>query len=274
MKRAMNRYTFDPASCIVLRSPLPLPRMPYVDHARREIRCKVVYYGPGLGGKTTNLEFIHRCSRPEHRGKLIALNTATERTLFFDLLPMKLGTYRGYSIRLHLCTVPGQLAHEQTRRLVLRHVDGVVFVVDSQAQRMSANIASLRNLQESLRLQGSDPEGLPSVVQYNKRDLPTAMPVDLLAEELAVPPHMPQQEAIATRGFGVFETLKAIAKACLAVVEDPSRVPSGRFPSIIPRFGSTAVPEVLAPTAQRRAPPPRDPTALGLIGRQIAAFKG
>ncbi|MFI5308320.1 MAG: ATP/GTP-binding protein, partial [Polyangiales bacterium] len=147
------------------------PPMPHVDHARRELRLKLVYYGPGLGGKTTNLEQIHGRTRPELRGKLLTLNDASERTLFFDLLPMDLGTYRGYLVRVHLCTVPGQIAHDRVRQLVLRSVDGIVMVVDSQRERLHDNLESIRNLDVNLRLQGEDPGTLPMVVQYNKRDL-------------------------------------------------------------------------------------------------------
>lgn len=208
--------------------------MPLVNHAQRELHVKVVYYGPGLGGKTTNLEHIHRHTRPEQRGKLVSLMTEAERTLFFDLLPMELGQFRGYRVRLHLCTVPGQMAHDATRRLVLRHVDGVVFVVDSQEGREEANVASIRNLAENLRLQGDDPDRIPFVVQYNKRDLPNALPVDALRTQLAVPPDVLQITASAASGEGVFETLKAITKVCLKALADPRTLPEGRSPSIVP----------------------------------------
>ncbi len=144
--------------------------MPLVHHAHRDLQMKVVYYGPGLGGKTTNLEYIHANTRPERRGKLIALENEAERTLFFDLLPMELGEFRNYRVRLHLCTVPGQIAYDTTRQLVLKNVDGIVFVVDSQPSRLEANYESIRNLEANLRLQGDDPDRMPLVVQYNKRD--------------------------------------------------------------------------------------------------------
>src|SRR5689334_5987972 len=143
--------------------------MPRIHHAMQEIQFKVVYYGPGLGGKTTNLEQIHTRSNPAHRGKLVSLTTESERTLFFDLLPIELGTFRDYQVRVHLCTVPGQIALDETRRLVLRNTDGIVFVVDSQPERLDANIMSLRNLEANLLLQGDDPSRMPLVVQYNKR---------------------------------------------------------------------------------------------------------
>ncbi len=208
--------------------------MPLVQHARRELHIKIVYYGPGLGGKTTNLEYIHARSRPERRGKLISLAAETERTLFFDLLPVELGEFKNYQVRLHLCTVPGQIAQDRTRQLVLRHVDGIVFVVDSQRARFEENAQSIVNLAQNLRAQGDDPNRLPLVVQYNKRDLPEIASVEELREILGVPPGIPELEAIAVRGIGVFETMKLILKQCLLLVKDPSHVKEGRSPSILP----------------------------------------
>jgi signal recognition particle receptor subunit beta len=208
--------------------------MPLVNHAQQEIHLKVVYYGPGLGGKTTNLEYIHARTRPERRGKLISLATETERTLFFDLLPMELGTFRGYHVRLHLCTVPGQIAHDRTRRLVLRHVDGIVFVVDSQPHRIDDNQESISNLATNLRMQGDDPNLLPLVVQYNKRDIPGVLPVDELRQALGIPDGVPEHEAVAVEGVGVFETAKSILKSCLRIVGDPRTAREGRSPSILP----------------------------------------
>jgi signal recognition particle receptor subunit beta len=224
--------------------------MPNVDHARRELRLKLVYYGPGLGGKTSNLEHIHRATRADMRGKLITLNDAAERTLFFDLLPMELGQYRGYTVRVHLCTVPGQMANDRVRRLVLRHVDGIVMVVDSQHQRLAENLESIRNLENNLRLQGEDPATLPLVVQYNKRDLPTAAGVATLRQVLGVPREIPQLEAVAVEGQGVFETFKAILTSCLVQVGDPQRAPVGRSPSIVPGQRVSMFPDA-------------EPTALG-----------
>src|SRR5687768_3193597 len=137
--------------------------MPTISHSKKEVLLKLVYYGPGLGGKTTNLDYIHSHSKPEHRGKLLSLASESERTLFFDLLPIDLGKFKTYSIRLHLCTVPGQVAYDRTRRLILRNVDGVVFVVDSQAAQLDANGESLANLAVNLRAQGTDPDRLPVV---------------------------------------------------------------------------------------------------------------
>jgi signal recognition particle receptor subunit beta len=217
--------------------------VPHFDHSKRELRLKVVYYGPGLGGKTTNLELIHKRTRPDMRGKLISLQDTSERTLFFDLLPLEIGTYRGYTVRIHLCTVPGQIANDRVRQMVLRHVDGIVMVVDSQLARLPENMQSLRNLETNLRLQGDDPAVLPTVVQYNKRDLPTAVAVAELANMLGVPEGVPQIEAVAAQGIGVFDTLKAIARACLEVLGDPAQAPSGRVPSILPGRHASMFPD-------------------------------
>jgi signal recognition particle receptor subunit beta len=226
--------------------------MPHVDHARRELRLKLVYYGPGLGGKTTNLEQIHGRTRPEFRGKLLTLNDASERTLFFDLLPMDLGTYRGYLVRVHLCTVPGQIAQDRVRQLVLRSVDGIVMVVDSQRERLQDNLESIRNLDVNLRLQGEDPATLPTVVQYNKRDLPNAVPLPELRAALGVPPSgVAQFEAVACRGEGVIETFRAVLKATLVVVGDPAVAPEGRSPSIIPGRRASMFPDAAPPALER-----------------------
>jgi len=234
--------------------------MPYLDHGRQELRLKVVYYGPGLGGKTTNLEQIHRRSRPERRGKLVTLNTEAERTLFFDLLPVELGTFKGYTVRVHLCTVPGQFAHDRTRQLILSHVDGIVFVVDSQHDRLADNELSIRNLETNLRLQGDDPAKMPMVVQYNKRDLPTAAGIATLREVLGVPEGVQQLEAVATRGIGVFDTFKSITKECLHLLGDPGGLPAGRVPSIIPgkhvSMFPDAAPPMGGPAPHLAAPPP------------------
>ncbi|MBK8168940.1 MAG: gliding-motility protein MglA [Sandaracinaceae bacterium] len=217
--------------------------MPVVSHARKDIHFKIVYYGPGLGGKTTNLEFIHARSEPQHRGKLISLTNEAERTLFFDLLPVHLGKFRGYDIRLQLCTVPGQIAQDKTRRTILRHVDGVVFVVDSQPGRMDANVQSIRNLEQNLALQGDDPDTLPLVVQYNKRDLPGVLSVAELRRALNVPRDVPEVEAAALLGRGVFETLKRTVRGCLAVLGEPSRLPEGRTQSELPQRRASMLPE-------------------------------
>jgi hypothetical protein len=226
--------------------------MPVFHHNIKQIHFKVVYYGPGLGGKTTNLKWIHANTRTDLRGRLLSLNTETERTLFFDLLPIELGDFRGYTIRLHLCTVPGQIAYDRTRQLILRHVDGVVFVADSQESYIDSNIESVSNLQTNIELLGEDPTRLPLVVQYNKRDLSSAMPVDQLHEALGIPDGVPEIEAIARDGIGVAETMKQIVKQCLTLVGDPKQAPDGRSPSMLPARRPSMFPGG-RPTAEENA---------------------
>ncbi len=188
--------------------------MSFINYSSREINCKIVYYGPGLCGKTTNLQYIYARTNPEAKGKMISLATETERTLFFDFLPLSLGEIRGFKTRFHLYTVPGQVFYDASRKLILKGVDGVVFVADSQIERMEANIESLDNLRYNLQEQGYDLDKLPYVVQYNKRDLPSVSPIEEL-RELLNPTNVPEFEAVATTGFGVFNTLKAVAKLVL-----------------------------------------------------------
>jgi signal recognition particle receptor subunit beta len=185
-----------------------------INYASREINCKIVYYGPGLGGKTTNLEYVFNKVNPETRGKLISLATETERTLFFDFLPVDLGSVKGFKTRFHLYTVPGQVYYNASRRLILKGVDGVVFVGDSRAERMDANLASLQNLYENLAEHGFEPDKLPMVLQYNKRDVPDAVGVEELRAQLN-PTGLPDFEAVAVSGEGVFDTLKAVSKLVL-----------------------------------------------------------
>jgi mutual gliding-motility protein MglA len=186
----------------------------FINFAAREINCKIVYYGPGLGGKTTNLQWIFERTGDQQKGKMISLATETERTLFFDFLPLDLGTVRGFKTRIHLYTVPGQVFYDASRKLILRGVDGVVFVADSQEERMDANVEALENLQENLKEHSYDFHRIPYVLQLNKRDLPNAMAVDTLKKEL-LKKDEPVVEAIAFQGVGVFETLKAVAKQVL-----------------------------------------------------------
>ncbi|BCS55482.1 ATP/GTP-binding protein [Geobacter sp. SVR] len=188
--------------------------MSFINYASREINCKIVYYGPGLCGKTTNLQYIYDKTAPDAKGKMISLATETERTLFFDFLPLALGEIRGFKTRFHLYTVPGQVFYDASRKLILKGVDGVVFVADSQEERMDANAESLENLRINLSEQGYDLEKIPFVVQYNKRDLPDVVPVEELRRELN-PGNVLDLEASAITGEGVFETLKAIAKLIL-----------------------------------------------------------
>ncbi|MGY8737183.1 MAG: GTP-binding protein [bacterium] len=189
--------------------------MSFINYSSREINCKIVYYGPGLCGKTTNLQHIYQKTNPDVKGKMISLATETERTLFFDFLPLALGEIRGFKTRFHLYTVPGQVFYDASRKLILKGVDGVVFVADSQIERMEANVESLDNLKVNLREQGYALDKVPYVVQYNKRDLPNAAPLEEL-QRLLNPLAAPEYEACATTGEGVFETLKATAKGVLA----------------------------------------------------------
>jgi signal recognition particle receptor subunit beta len=221
--------------------------MSMINYASREINCKIVYYGPGLGGKTTNLEHVYGKVSPDTRGKLISLATETERTLFFDFLPVDLGTIRGFKTRFHLYTVPGQVYYNASRKLILKGVDGIVFVADSQMERMEANIEAMQNLYDNMAEYGYDLTKLPFVLQYNKRDLPNAAPIRELQAALnpgwevkdaskqrpmpdLVHPgeHLVEQlpggewlerapyfEGVALQGDGVFETLKAVSKMVL-----------------------------------------------------------
>ncbi|MDP3774385.1 MAG: GTPase domain-containing protein [Gemmatimonadales bacterium] len=221
--------------------------MSMINYASREINCKIVYYGPGLGGKTTNLEHVFAKVNPAARGKLISLATETERTLFFDFLPVDLGTVRGFKTRFHLYTVPGQVYYNASRKLILKGVDGVVFVSDSQLERMEANIESMQNLYDNMAEYGYDLTKIPFIVQFNKRDLPNAAPTKDLqaalnpgwavtdpARQKAIPDPVfagdflvqqlpggewveraPAHEAVAVTGDGVFETLKAVSKLVL-----------------------------------------------------------
>ena len=188
--------------------------MTFINYASREINCKIVYYGPGLGGKTTNLQYIYDTSAAQQKGKLISLATETERTLFFDFLPLELGTVRGFKARFHLYTVPGQVFYDASRKLILKGVDGVVFVADSQRERMDANLESLWNLEENLKNHGYDFAKIPYALQLNKRDLPDVLSLEELTREL-VRKDEPIIEAVAPKGVGVFETLKSVAKQVL-----------------------------------------------------------
>jgi mutual gliding-motility protein MglA len=220
--------------------------MSMINYASREINCKLVYYGPGLGGKTTNLEHVYGKVAPDARGKMVSLATETERTLFFDFLPVDLGTIRGFKTRFHLYTVPGQVYYNASRKLILKGVDGVVFVADSQIERMEANVEAMQNLYDNMAQYGYDLTKVPFVLQYNKRDLPNASPIKDLqaqlnpgwpvedaAKQKAAPDpahegeflvqqvegtwieHAPYYEAVAVSGEGVFETLKGVAKLVL-----------------------------------------------------------
>ena len=188
--------------------------MTFINYASREINCKIVYYGPGLCGKTTNLQYIYDSTAPASKGKLISLATETDRTLFFDFMPLELGTVRGFKTRFHLYTVPGQVFYDASRKLILKGVDGVVFVADSQEERMDANIEALYNLEENLKANGYELTKLPYVLQLNKRDLPNVIPPDELVSELRRKDEA-VHEAVAYKGVGVFDTLKSVAKQVL-----------------------------------------------------------
>ena len=185
--------------------------MSFINYSAREINFKIVYYGPGLCGKTTNLEHIYKVSKPEAKGKMVSLATETERTLFFDFLPLDLGETRGFKTRFHLYTVPGQVFYDASRKLILRGVDGVCFVADSQEARMDANLESLENLRHNLQEQGFNLDELPYVIQYNKRDMPEVVSIEELSANLN-PTQVPEFEAVAITGVGVFETLKGLAR--------------------------------------------------------------
>ncbi|OQY16315.1 MAG: gliding-motility protein MglA [Desulfobacteraceae bacterium 4572_35.1] len=196
--------------------------MSFINYASREINCKIVYYGPGLCGKTTNLQYVYQKTANESKGKMISLATESERTLFFDFLPLALGEVRGFKTRFHLYTVPGQVFYDASRKLILKGVDGIVFVADSQEERMDANIESLENLKENLEEQGYDLYKMPFVIQYNKQDLPNLSPIEELQRFLN-PTKVPEFKACAMSGVGVFETLKAIAKLVLLELKKGAR---------------------------------------------------
>lgn len=188
--------------------------MALVNYAAREINCKIVYYGTGLGGKTTNLKYIHSQLAPTTRGELISLDTETERTLFFDFLPLDLGSVQGFKTRFSLYTVPGQVEYNASRKLILNGVDGIIFVGDSDVMRAKDNVESLQNMVENLAEYGLTLDSIPWVLQYNKRDLANAMPIERLEKDMNIR-GVPSFEAVASEGLGVFATLKAISKLIL-----------------------------------------------------------
>jgi signal recognition particle receptor subunit beta len=228
--------------------------MVFLNYTTMQMTAKIVYYGPGLCGKTTNLHWIHLKTAPRSRGEMVSLETETDRTLFFDLLPLDVGVIGAMKVRLQLYTVPGQVFYNATRRLVLKGVDGVVFVADSQTAAVDTNLESLKNLHENLAELGLSLEQVPLVFQYNKRDIRNILPVDKLHEALN-PGGVPEFEAAAIHGVGVFETLKGISRLALAairrkVAEDNRRQEAaqtvGAAPGRIPR-GAPAPATVVAP---------------------------
>jgi len=188
--------------------------MTFINYASKEINCKIVYYGPGLCGKTTNLQYIYNKTAPESKGKMISLATEADRTLFFDFLPLDLGSIRGFTTRFHLYTVPGQVFYDASRKLILKGVDGVIFVADSQQERMEANIESIRNLEQNLKEHGFDLATIAYALQFNKRDIPNVIPDEEMYRTLNYK-REPTFEAVATTGVGVFDTLKSVAKQIL-----------------------------------------------------------
>lgn len=189
--------------------------MSFINYSSREINCKIVYYGPGLCGKTTNLNFVYNKIKPEAKGKMISLATETERTLFFDFLPISLGEIKGFRTRFHLYTVPGQIFYDASRKLILKGVDGIVFVADSQIERLDSSLESFDNMKENLKEQGYNLDNIPFVLQYNKRDLSNIVPTRELKKLLNIN-GVPDFESIALQGIGVFDTLKGIVKLVLS----------------------------------------------------------
>jgi signal recognition particle receptor subunit beta len=185
--------------------------MSFINYAAKEINCKIIYFGPGLSGKTTNVQYIYEHTQQQQKGKLVTLSTENERTLFFDFLPLAVGDIQGYQTRFHVYSIPGQTFYEVSRQFILKGVDGIVFVVDSQPERMEANIESFQGLKKALEQQGYDASKLPIVLQYNKRELQGAVPLAEL-EATFNSAKVPSFEAVANRGVGVMETLEAICQ--------------------------------------------------------------
>lgn len=192
--------------------------MSFVNSNAKEVHCKIVYYGPSLGGKTTNIQWVYQQTASENKSKLKALDQEVERTLFFDFLPLNIGDIRGYKTRFHLYTVPGQIVYDASRKLILKGLDGVIFVADSQEERMDENLQALKNLERNLEQQGYDIRQIPLVIQYNKRDLPNVVSVQEMRSALNIY-GVPDFEAIANEGKGVFESLKTVSKSIVGVLK-------------------------------------------------------
>tara|TARA_B100001248_G_scaffold262204_1_gene256708 strand:- start:6097 stop:6690 length:594 start_codon:yes stop_codon:yes gene_type:complete len=192
--------------------------MSVVNDETKEIHCKIVYYGPSLGGKTTNVQWIYQQTAEEEKSKLNALNPETERTLFFDFLPLFIGDIRGYKTRFHVYSVPGQVVYDASRKLIMKNLDGVVFVADSQKERMEENIESFRNLELNLKQQGYDIKQIPLIIQYNKRDLDNVSSVEELRQALNKY-NAPEVEAVASQGQGVYESLKMVSKSIISMLK-------------------------------------------------------
>jgi signal recognition particle receptor subunit beta len=192
--------------------------MSFINSNAKEIHCKIVYYGPSLGGKTTNIQWIYQKTNPDQRSDLMNIDTENERTIHFDFLPLAIGDIRGFKTRFHLYSVPGQIVFDSTRKLIIKGIDGVVFVADSQADRMEENLQSLRNLETNLKQQGYDIKQIPMVIQYNKRDLSGALPLSDLRSALNKY-NVPDFEAVAAKGEGVFESLTTISKMIITLLK-------------------------------------------------------
>lgn len=225
--------------------------MVFINDAVKEITLKLVYYGPGLSGKTTNLEYVHADPNVERKGKMISMSTETDRTIFFDFMPMDLGKAGDYKIRSQLYTVPGQVFYDATRRLVLKGADGVVFVADSQREMQDSNVESLKNLKDNLIINSIDPEKIPIILQYNKRDLPNAMSVEEM-ESILNPRGLPSFEAIAIEGVGVQETLREVLKATIHNLNQRVDISLKEVPK----------PPPPAETESEAVPPTKDPEQL------------
>lgn len=197
--------------------------MSFINHNAKEIHCKIVYYGPSLGGKTTNIQWVYQSLAQDQRSKLVALNTEIERTLFFDFLPLEVGEIRGFKTRFHLYTVPGQVIYDASRKLILKGLDGVVFVVDSQADRLEENIESMKNLEKNLQQQGYNIREVPLVIQYNKRDLPNALPLKELRRHLNLY-NAQEIEASAFEGKGVLDSFKLVSKNIIQILKGGASV--------------------------------------------------
>ena len=197
--------------------------MSFINYNAKEIHCKVVYYGPSLGGKTTNIQWVYQQTADDQKSKLIALNTDIERTLFFDFLPLNVGDIRGFKTRFHLYTVPGQVVYDASRKLILKGLDGVIFVADSQAERMDENLEALKNLERNLEQQGYDIREIPLVMQYNKRDLTNVSSLAEMRSALNFY-NAPEVESCASEGKGVFESLKIVSKSILNVLKGGSNI--------------------------------------------------
>jgi len=240
------------------------------NYATKELTAKVVYYGPGLCGKTTNLQWIHEKLPVKNKGKMLSLATETDRTLFFDFLPIEIGAVRGMRTRIQLYTVPGQVFYNATRRMVLKGADAVVFVCDSQQPMLEPNLESFENMRQNLEANEIDPDEIPIVLQYNKRDLPNALPIEILNEQLNLR-GAPYHEAIATRGVGVEDTLKTITKLVFKYLS--SRYGEGGAAITTPPDRASAAPvpparRAVTPQPQPRPQslPPVDPSAEELLG--------